>query len=111
LPECRGAAEAKAPRSSECCDQMGEMSQWGTQAMIRRMLLGAAAAIALLSVAAGSSPALACTKSTGCTYDVLYEDYKMMHDGRMEEAMKAGRANMEAFRALREAEQSKQVRR
>jgi hypothetical protein len=72
------------------------------------MLLGASSAIALLGIAASPSPASACTKSTGCTYDVLYEDYKMMHDGRMDEAMKAGRANMEAFRAMREAEQSNQ---
>jgi hypothetical protein len=75
--------------------------------MMRWMLLGVAAASALLGIAAGPGAALACSKSNGCTHEVQYEDYKMMHDGRMSAAMAAGRANMEAFRALREAEQAR----
>jgi hypothetical protein len=78
--------------------------------MTRWMLLGAAAC-AVLGLAAGSHAAFACTKNNGCTFDVLNEDYKMMHDGRMNEAMMAGRANMEAFRAMREADQAKQPKR
>ena len=34
----------------------------------------------------------------------------MMQDGRMNEAMREARDNVEAFRALREAEQGRQLR-
>jgi hypothetical protein len=74
------------------------------------MLVGTAATIVLLGVAAVQTPASACSKSNGCTQDVQNEDYKMMHDGRMNEAIKEGQANMEAFRAMREAEQARQAR-
>ncbi|WP_280137438.1 hypothetical protein [Bosea sp. Root381] len=38
--------------------------------------------------------------------DVFLEDYAMKHDGRMDEAIRAGRANVEAFRSFQEAEKA-----
>lgn len=55
---------------------------------------------------AASHPAQACNKTAGCVMDTFEENYDMMRDGRMTEAMAAGRANVEAFRRLREAEEA-----
>lgn len=59
---------------------------------------------------AASHSAQACNKIAGCVMDTLEENRDMMRDGRMTEAMAAGRANVEAFRALREAEQGMERR-
>lgn len=55
---------------------------------------------------AASHSAEACNKIAGCAMDTLEESHDMMLDGRMSEAMAAGRANVEAFRRLREAEEA-----
>lgn len=54
----------------------------------------------------GQSDAFACNKTSGCVLDVSREDYSMRRDGRAEEAIRAGRANVEAFRSLQEAEKA-----
>ena len=61
---------------------------------------------AMICPCIGSQPAQACNKTAGCAMDTLEESHDMMRDGRMSEAMAAGRANVEAFRRLREAEES-----
>lgn len=57
-----------------------------------------------------SWPAQACNKIAGCVMDAREESDAMMQDGRMNEAMREARDNVEAFRALREAEQGRQPR-
>jgi hypothetical protein len=54
---------------------------------------------------AASHSVEACNKTAGCAMDTLEESHDMMRDGRMIAAMAAARANVEAFRALREAEE------
>jgi hypothetical protein len=54
----------------------------------------------------GAQPATACNRTAGCAMDVLLEDHDMMQNGRMSEAMRAGRENVEAFRALQAAPQA-----
>ncbi|PTM42842.1 hypothetical protein [Bosea sp. 124] len=72
-----------------------------------------AATIATLVVAgliwmfSGIQPSYACTKTNGCVMDIFRDDYDMKRDGRMDAAMAAGRANVEAFRAARAAEQAR----
>lgn len=68
--------------------------------MKRWMLVGTVVAIGFLALSLGGRPAFACNRTAGCVMDSLQEDYGMMRDGRMDEAMKAGRENVEAFRAL-----------
>jgi hypothetical protein len=69
------------------------------------MLVGMVAVISMLDVAAGRNGAQACNRTAGCAMDSFREDYDMKHDGRMDEAMKAGRENMEAFRAMQAGQQ------
>ncbi|MBN9446254.1 MAG: hypothetical protein J0I67_05025 [Bosea sp.] len=57
-----------------------------------------------------SRPAQACNKIAGCVMDAREESDAMMQDGRMNEAMREARDNVEAFRALREAEQGRPPR-
>lgn len=74
--------------------------------MIRWILVGTISATAALAVSSGHDAAFACNRTAGCAMDVLLEDYQMKRDGRMDEAMRAGRANIEAFRALQAAQQN-----
>ncbi|HEY5795861.1 MAG TPA: hypothetical protein VIU82_12670 [Bosea sp. (in: a-proteobacteria)] len=70
------------------------------------MLVGIVVAIGFLALSLGGKPAFACNRTAGCVMDSLQEDYGMMHDGRMEKAMKAGRDNVEAFRRLQEKQKA-----
>ncbi|KRE09291.1 hypothetical protein ASE63_21515 [Bosea sp. Root381] len=79
--------------------------------MINHIVVGTVLAMAALLTSAGQNNALACTKTAGCVMDVFHDDYAMKRDGRMEEAIKAGRANVEAFRALQAAEKAYYARR
>ena len=54
--------------------------------------------------APGRNDAFACTTTAGCHSWLLLEDERMRRDGRMDQAMKGGQDNIEAFRRLREAE-------
>lgn len=78
----------------------------GVKVMIRRIVLGGMLATAALLASAGQDDAFACNRTAGCAMDVFLEDYAMKHDGRMDEAIKAGQANVEAFRAYQEAEKA-----
>jgi hypothetical protein len=73
--------------------------------MISWMLAGAAAVSALVVISSGQNVAFACNRTAGCTTDVQLEDYQMKRDGRMDEALRAGRDNAEAFRKLQAAEE------
>ena len=68
--------------------------------MIRQFLLASLLAVSGLLASANHNDAFACSKTAGCVMDVFRDDYNMKRDGRMEEAIKAGRSNVEAFRAL-----------
>lgn len=59
---------------------------------------GLAAASALIGF--GAAPASACNRTDGCARDVINENYSMMVDGRNDAAMRAGQANVEAYRAF-----------
>lgn len=67
---------------------------------------GAAMVGAALCLTVGSQPATACNRTAGCAMDVLLEGYDVMHDGRMAENMRAGQANVEAFRRQQAADQA-----
>jgi len=54
----------------------------------------------------GPNEAFACNKTSGCVLDVSRENHSMRRDGRAEEAIRAGRANVEAFRSLQEREKA-----
>lgn len=58
-----------------------------------------------------SAEAAACNRIDGCTREVTAESYEMMHDGRMAEGMRAGQANIDAFRRMQEAGQAPAARR
>ncbi|HEV7336715.1 MULTISPECIES: hypothetical protein [Bosea] len=79
--------------------------------MIRQIFLGWTLVTAALLCFAGQNDAFACTKTAGCVMDVFHEDYDMKRNGRMEEAIRAGRANVEAFRAYQQAEKTYAARR
>jgi hypothetical protein len=51
-------------------------------------------------------PAAACNRINGCTMDVLLEGHDMMHDGRMNENMREGQENIQAFRRQQAADQA-----
>ena len=74
--------------------------------MIRQIVLGAMVIAVELLVAASQHDVLACTTTAGCHSWLLLEDDRMRRDGRMDEAMKAGRENVEAFHALQAAQQN-----
>jgi|GEM_PF-3387533 len=69
--------------------------------MISRITAGAlvASAIIALSASLPASLAAACNRMDGCIHDAQLENYGMVHDGRMSEAMRSGAANVEAFRS------------
>ncbi|MCP4562188.1 MAG: hypothetical protein GY873_28120 [Bosea sp.] len=69
--------------------------------MIPRITVGALAASALIALCSSlpTGPAAACNRMDGCVHDAQLENYGMMHDGRMSEAMRSGAANVEAFRS------------
>jgi hypothetical protein len=73
--------------------------------MNKKIVLGGILVTAGLFGSPGQNDAFACNRTAGCAMDVLLEDDGMMRDGRMDEAMKAGRENMEAFRALQAGQQ------
>lgn len=81
--------------------------------MIPRISAGALAASAFIALS-GSLPAgqaAACNRMDGCIHDTQRENYGMMHDGRMSEAMRSGAENVEAFRSIgTEASQQEQPR-
>lgn len=68
--------------------------------MVKKIVLAALLAMVGLLSFFGRQDALACNRTAGCVMDSLEEDYGMMRDGRMDKAIKAGRDNVEAFRAL-----------
>ncbi|MGX1787444.1 hypothetical protein ACWIGM_11920 [Bosea sp. NPDC055332] len=70
--------------------------------MIPRITAGAlaAAAIIVLSASLPAGPAAACNRMDGCIHDSQLENYGMMHDGRMDTAMRSGAANVDAFREM-----------
>ncbi|WP_186417944.1 hypothetical protein [Bosea sp. CS1GBMeth4] len=69
--------------------------------MIRRISAGAFAVPAIIALCSSlpAGPAAACNRMDGCIHDAQLENYGMMHDGRMSEAMRSGAANVEAFRS------------
>ena len=73
--------------------------------MIKQVFVASILATTGLLGSAGQNDAFACTKTNGCIMDVFRDDYDMKRDGRMEEAVRAGRANVEAFRSLQAAQQ------
>ncbi len=60
----------------------------------------AAAVLAGGSVALGPGAASACGKTNGCVMDSFRDDYNMMQSGKMNQAILAGRENVEAFKRL-----------
>lgn len=79
--------------------------------MTRWIFVGTVAVTVMFGVSASRNTVFACSKTTGCIMESLREDYDMKHDGRMDKAMAAGRANIEAFRALQAAQQNGPARR
>ncbi|RXT52824.1 hypothetical protein B6S44_18945 [Bosea sp. Tri-44] len=83
--------------------------------MIQRITGGALAASAIIALAGSlpAGPAAACNRMDGCIHDTQLENYGMMHDGRMDAAMRNGAASVEAFRSLgttvRQEKQSRPV--
>lgn len=67
-------------------------------------LITLAASVVMATLVLSFNSALACNKINGCTMDTIYESYDMMQSGRMTKAMEEGRANKEAFEALKEQE-------
>lgn len=75
--------------------------------MIGKIILaGILATVGFLSLG-GQYNAFACNKTAGCAMDVLLDGHDMMQDGRMDQAIKAGRENVAAFRALEAAQQKR----
>jgi hypothetical protein len=81
----------------------------GIQVMIKSIVLGSAffvglnVGVGLISLQSAS----ACNRTAGCAMDTLLEDYTMMHNGKMNDAMAAGKDNIDAFRRLQEAERAR----
>ena len=81
--------------------------------MIPRITAGALAASAFIALCSSlpAGPAAACNRMDGCIHDAQLENYGMMHDGRMSEAMRSGAESAEAFRSMgTEASQPEQPR-
>ncbi len=77
--------------------------------MIKSIVL-ASALFTGLNVAAGLislQAASACNRTAGCAMDTILEDHTMMHNGKMNDAMAAGKDNIDAFRRLQEAERAR----
>lgn len=74
--------------------------------MVNKIVLAALLAMAGLLGFLDRHDAFACNRTAGCVMDSLEEDYDMMRDGRMDKAIKAGRDNVEAFRALQAKQQA-----
>lgn len=72
--------------------------------MSRNLVLGTAfiASFTALSWDVGNGAAFACNRTAGCAMDVMQESHDMMQSGAMHDAMEAGQANIEAFRAMRD---------
>ncbi len=66
--------------------------------MIKRAI-AAALVLAAFGGGAGITAASACNRMDGCIHEFQNENYGMMHDGRMDEIMRSGAANVEAFRS------------
>lgn len=81
------------------------VSEREVQAMIRWVLAGMIAVSTLVAFSSGQNVAFACNRTAGCAMDVLLEDYEMKRNGKMDEAMRAGRENVKAFRELQAAEE------
>ncbi len=75
--------------------------------MIPRISAGALAASAFIALSGSlhAVPAAACNRMDGCIHDAQLENYGMMHDGRMDTAMRNGAANVEAFKEMQAAAQ------
>lgn len=74
--------------------------------MIKSIAIGSALFLGL-NVAAGVMslrPASACNRIAGCVMDNLWENHAMMQNGKMSDAMAAGKDNIDALRRLQEAE-------
>ncbi len=76
--------------------------------MIRKIIFGAAISLItmLSSNGMGLGPAVACNRIAGCIMDNILENYDMMHTDKMNEAIAAGKENVDAFNRLREAERN-----
>lgn len=66
--------------------------------------------IIMTAVALQAGSASACNRTNGCAFDTIYESVSMMQSGRMAAAMDAGRANTEAFEALKSGSHSSKRR-
>lgn len=76
--------------------------------MVSKISLGVVALILvhIFSYEGFLRPAFGCNRTAGCAMDNFQENYDMMHSGKMSDAMRAGQANIDAFRRFREAEQA-----
>ena len=74
--------------------------------MIKSIALGSALFLGVIVTTSviGLQSATACNRTAGCAMDNVWENYAMMHSGKMTDAMAAGKDNIEAFRRLQEAE-------
>jgi len=64
------------------------------------LFVGLLVAVGLVSY----QTAWACNRTAGCAMDNLLEDHVMMQNGKMKDAMAAGKDNIDAFHRLQEAE-------
>ena len=70
-----------------------------------------AAIVAVAGLAGlGSAPASACNRIDGCNWEAINQNRDMMASGRMDEAMRAGQDNIEAYRSLLRREQEYRAR-
>ncbi|RDJ27236.1 hypothetical protein DWF00_09605 [Bosea caraganae] len=72
--------------------------------MSKNLVVGTALVASFIALVwdAGKGEAFACNRTAGCAMDVFQESYDMKQSGAMRDAMEAGQANIEAFRALRD---------
>src|SRR6478752_7341361 len=78
--------------------------------MMSRLITLAASVVMAAAVLVASATAQtvgtanSCNKINGCMWDFIYENQMMKQSGLLTKAMEEGRANKEAFEALREWE-------
>lgn len=70
--------------------------------MIPRITAGALAASVFIALCSSppAGPAAACNRMDGCIHESQLENYGMMRDGRVSEAMRSGADSVEAFRSI-----------
>lgn len=80
--------------------------------MMSRLITLAASVVMAAAVLVASATAQtvgtanSCNKINGCMWDFIYENQMMKQSGLLTKAMEEGRANKEAFEALREWERT-----